>query len=437
MLTGGPVPTCAALGVRQCRAFTKDRRGHWLDNQLGDSVTSAERYRRDRVEVDQVYQDLAAVASVDGAWRVDQSHPVSSGQSRPRMDKARIAVWQCNGDARACQHPLSWCQVHILGEGQVGAGITGVGIGGWSSVQHTQLNDWARVALGRVDRNGLATGIIGRAGLGREGGHSGEGTGRWAPKGLMRMDVHLITSEGIEQRRVDELEALLKRTDGVVWVDILHCHDQASTVLSEVFSFHPLAVQDCRERNRVPKVHAYEDHVFVVLHAPERGERGHVHYVELDQFIGRRCLVTVREPINPAVDPEAALRETRAVRSRIMAGRLRPDTPFELSQAIVSALTRRQEDYVEMVTGDVWQLENRSPADPSAIPRSSSMSCSVRATGFWPCGPWARSALRFTAGYGLQAPRLDLTVSAAVAAGWGSPVAVRRGRRAAVGRACG
>src|SRR4029450_9692582 len=68
--------------------------------------------------------------------------------------------------------------------------------------------------------------------------------------------------------------------------------DEAVRVLSEVFRFHPLAVRDAMERNRVPKMHAYHDHVFVILHAPERGEHGHVHYIELDQFIGLRYLVT-------------------------------------------------------------------------------------------------------------------------------------------------
>jgi Mg2+ and Co2+ transporter CorA len=70
-------------------------------------------------------------------------------------------------------------------------------------------------------------------------------------------------------------------------------------------------------------------------------------------------LVTVHGPINPAVDPAVALRETRAVLARMEAGRLRPATPWELSYAIVSALTRHQENYVEMVTSDVWQLEQR------------------------------------------------------------------------------
>ena len=48
----------------------------------------------------------------------------------------------------------------------------------------------------------------------------------------------------------------------------------------------PGRARTARKRNPVPKVHLYRDHLFVVLHAPERGARGHVHYVELDQFIG-------------------------------------------------------------------------------------------------------------------------------------------------------
>lgn len=47
-------------------------------------------------------------------------------------------------------------------------------------------------------------------------------------------------------------------------------------MLAGVFGFHPLAIRDCVARNHVAKVHAYPDHVFVVLHAPERGKSGHV-----------------------------------------------------------------------------------------------------------------------------------------------------------------
>jgi len=173
------------------------------------------------------------------------------------------------------------------------------------------------------------------------------------------MDVRLVTDQGVEERPVEELKALLDRTDGLVWVDIPNCDQEAKRVLSEVFDFHPMAVRDCFERNRVPKVHAYPDHVLVILHAPERGQRGHVHYIELDQFVGKRYLVTVHGPLNPAVNPEVALRETRGVLQRIEAGRFNPTTSFELSYAIVSALARHQEEYVETVTSDVWRLEQQ------------------------------------------------------------------------------
>jgi magnesium transporter len=142
-------------------------------------------------------------------------------------------------------------------------------------------------------------------------------------------------------------------------VDIPICDQEAAQVLREVFGFHPLAVQACIERNAVPKVRAYRDHIFVILHAPELGTAGHVHYVELDQFIGPRYLVTVHGPVNPAVTPEAALRETRAALGRIEAGRLHPRSPFELSYAIVSAMAQAQEAFVETVTRQVWPLEQR------------------------------------------------------------------------------
>jgi Mg2+ and Co2+ transporter CorA len=173
------------------------------------------------------------------------------------------------------------------------------------------------------------------------------------------MDVRLLTNDGVESRAAEELPALLDRGDGLMWVDIPSCDEASTRVLSEVFGFHPLAVRDCVERNRVPKVHAYADHVFVVLHAPELGRGGHVHFVELDQFVGPQYLVTVHGPLNPAVDPSVALRETAAVLRRLEAGRLRPSSPFELSYAVISALSRHQEAFVEVITRDVWQLEQR------------------------------------------------------------------------------
>jgi magnesium transporter len=177
------------------------------------------------------------------------------------------------------------------------------------------------------------------------------------------MDVWLVADGSVEQRPAEELEMLIALQEGLVWVDIPTCDEEAVRVLSEVFGFHRLAVRDCVERNQVAKVHAYSDHVFIVLHAPERGRGGNVHYIELDQFIGPGFLVTVHGPLDPAVAPEVGLRETAAVRARVESGRLRPSSSFELSYAIVSAVARHQEAFVATLAQETGLLEQRLMAD--------------------------------------------------------------------------
>jgi Mg2+ and Co2+ transporter CorA len=70
----------------------------------------------------------------------------------------------------------------------------------------------------------------------------------------------------------------------------------------------------------------------------------------------------VHGPVNPAVPAQVPLRETGAMLARIEAGKLRPDTPLALSHAIVSALARHQEAFVEQLTREVWRLEQRVTA---------------------------------------------------------------------------
>jgi magnesium transporter len=140
------------------------------------------------------------------------------------------------------------------------------------------------------------------------------------------VDVRFLSDAGVERYPVEDLKRLLGRGDGLVWVDIPACDEEAVRILSEVLEFHPLAVRDCVERNTLPKVHVYDDHVFVVLHSPAEGAAGHVHFIELDQFIGPGYLVTVHGPLNPAVDPSVALVQTKTVLKRIESGRLRPSS---------------------------------------------------------------------------------------------------------------
>jgi Mg2+ and Co2+ transporter CorA len=165
-----------------------------------------------------------------------------------------------------------------------------------------------------------------------------------------------LTADGIEERPIRELGELLQREDGFVWVDIPTFDRPAERLLTDTFAFHPLAIRDCREPGHVPKVHAYDDHLFVVLHAPERGADGQVEHRELNQFIGPRYLVTVHERRGSAGDGRVRL-ETSSVLDRIRTGRIRPTTPAELSYAIATRLSVRMERMVSELANSVAILE--------------------------------------------------------------------------------
>ena len=167
------------------------------------------------------------------------------------------------------------------------------------------------------------------------------------------MQLRWISATGVSEQPVDTAAELLARSDGLVWLDVPAWDDAAERVLREVFGFHTLAIGDCAQRNQVPKVHVYTDHVFLVLHSPHAGVAGHVHTIELDQFIGDRYLVTVHGPLSAAADPAAARVEVDALAKRLESGKLRPRHAYDLTYVIVSAVTMRLHDFTARLTADM------------------------------------------------------------------------------------
>jgi len=182
-------------------------------------------------------------------------------------------------------------------------------------------------------------------------------------EGSLDMELRWIELKGVRNHDLADLSDLRQRSDGFLWLDIPEWDDDAETLLTNEFKFHPMAISESRNRNHVPRVHVYPDHVFIVVHAPEIGARGHVHYLELDQFVGENFLITVHGPISPKVPLAAALRETKGVGTRLDAGRLRPTSPFGLTYAIVSAIARRESEMVAEIAREVGLMEQRVMAE--------------------------------------------------------------------------
>lgn len=177
------------------------------------------------------------------------------------------------------------------------------------------------------------------------------------------MDVRWVSPSGVEDCDPSDLPALRAREDGLLWVDITSCDEATARSLADLFGFHDLALRDILQRNHLPKLHAYPDHLFVVLHAPEPADAGHVHLIELDQFIGKRYLVTTHGPLGHGVSEDTALRESRHVVERLRAGRLQVSTPFELSYALVSAVAHRQGEELGRLATTIAGLEQRVRSD--------------------------------------------------------------------------
>jgi Mg2+ and Co2+ transporter CorA len=184
------------------------------------------------------------------------------------------------------------------------------------------------------------------------------------------MEVRFLDAHGAHPRRADDVVELFAHGDGFFWIDVPQWDDEAEALLTGL-GCHPLVVEGCRQRNYVPTVHGYEDHVFVTTQSPFLGEAGHVHLLELDQIIGHHYLVTVHGPINPAVDPVHARVETAGVLARIDGGRFRPGSPAELSYALTSAVARRQSGMVREVAARLPGLERQVMSsqlrDPEAL----------------------------------------------------------------------
>lgn len=87
-----------------------------------------------------------------------------------------------------------------------------------------------------------------------------------------------------------------RESGGTLWVDLFRPSRQESELLSGVFHFHPLAVDDCMRPAFRPRVEAFEDHLFLIVNGPDLASREpQLRTLEMDAFLGRNFLVTVHQ----------------------------------------------------------------------------------------------------------------------------------------------
>jgi magnesium transporter len=84
----------------------------------------------------------------------------------------------------------------------------------------------------------------------------------------------------------------------VIWVDVSEPTEADYALLAEEFSFHELAIEDCRHAHQRPKVEEYEGYYFLVLYEAELTDESQLFLREINIFLGKNYLVTVHsQPI--------------------------------------------------------------------------------------------------------------------------------------------
>jgi magnesium transporter len=90
------------------------------------------------------------------------------------------------------------------------------------------------------------------------------------------------------------LAEALQDKEGLLVVDLVgEPVESCAVILSEIFSFHPLAIDDALAESHVPKVDDWGDYLYIVLNAIVFDERSDPPLLsrELDIFLGRNYLV--------------------------------------------------------------------------------------------------------------------------------------------------
>lgn len=101
----------------------------------------------------------------------------------------------------------------------------------------------------------------------------------------------------VDDLPLDQVASALKDPQARIWVDLESAsEEEQKMVLTDLFHFHPLAVEDVINEIHVPKIDDYGGYLYLVFHSLIVGDEPmDIHTKETDVFVGPNYLVTIHE----------------------------------------------------------------------------------------------------------------------------------------------
>lgn len=159
-------------------------------------------------------------------------------------------------------------------------------------------------------------------------------------------------SDGQATRRADHVDPawLAEGSPHYVWMDLASPTDEEARILSTVFHFHELAIEDALREIQTPKIESYGSYLYLILHGIDFEAAKHRFAThEVDIFLSDRYLVTVHDEFSRSV---AHLLETCPRNDFVLA-----EGPGALLHRIVDAMVDNYRPEVDKLEERVDEVE--------------------------------------------------------------------------------
>jgi magnesium transporter len=145
-----------------------------------------------------------------------------------------------------------------------------------------------------------------------------------------------------------------------LWVDLAAPTDDEFSLLSDVFHFHPLSIDDARSALQYPKIEQYSGYLYLVLHGidSKEGERG-FSTRDIDFFLAKNYLVTVHDGSSRSI---RRLRDACSQYEHLLA-----EGPVSLTHRVVDTMVDNYRPVTEALEERIETLEERAMAGRSQL----------------------------------------------------------------------
>ena len=173
--------------------------------------------------------------------------------------------------------------------------------------------------------------------------------------------ITIFRNQANTTRCVDHIDpAWLVAGSGVwVWVDLSEPTADEARVLTDVFAFHDLAVEDALSEIHHPKVESYGSYLYLILHGIDFREAEHCFKTQdVDFFLGEQYLVTVHPGISRTL---GRMRDVCGRNERALG-----EGPAALMHRIIDAMVDHYRPEVERLSERLDALEEEIFERPNA-----------------------------------------------------------------------